>query len=409
MMRSGAFTVSATFAWALITAIVYAEADTDTITSAIIEATRDADPDVRLTAYRVLTQEPVFEGAAKTFRDGLNDSNVEVQKLTIALKVSKWLQGDAVEKFESGQIYVVDFWAPWCAPCIGNMVQLTELQSRYKDKGVTIIGITARDIRDVPNSEDQVTAFVESRGTAFGYPLGYADDETTADVWLKAAGQRGFCTFVVDKTGRIAYLGHPMFLDLVLLKVTAGASASAVGDEMAKVVEEYVTKFDALTADFQAGRDLKPGLDALMRFEARYPPLTDLLPVVQAKLSLLPQYANPGEAKDYAEAIVTKGIEKKDVRLLNLAYSILRDGKGIEEYPALAVMAAEACVHIDGGKDPRSLFNLADAYLVAGDAAKANEYAGRAIEAAAGEPPDLRADIEERARRLGGRQCHPWP
>lgn len=321
-----------------------------------------------------------------------------------ALKVTKWLQGDAVAKFEPGQIYVVHFWAPWCPPCVGNMVHLAELQARYKGRGVTVIGFTSRDIRGVPNTEEQVTAFVKKRGAALGYPLAYADDGTTADAWLKAAGQRGWCTFVVDKAGRIAYMGSPMFLELALLKVAAGASAKAVGDELAQVVAEYETVYEALVRDFQAGRDLKPGLDALKGFEAKYPPLTDLLPVVQAKLSLLPKYGNPGEAKEYAEATVAKGIKQKDVRLLTLAYSILRNDKESKESLALAVRAAEACVRIDGEKDAQSLLNLADAYLVGGDKAKAKEYARRAIEAAAGEPPDFRQDIEKRARELGAGQ-----
>ncbi|HEV3235363.1 MAG TPA: redoxin family protein, partial [Gemmataceae bacterium] len=63
------------------------------------------------------------------------------------LKVTKWLQGDAVTKFEPGKVYVVEFWATWCAACVGNMPHLAELQARYKDQGVTIIAFTSRDIR----------------------------------------------------------------------------------------------------------------------------------------------------------------------------------------------------------------------------------------------------------------------
>src|SRR5690606_10442976 len=61
------------------------------------------------------------------------------------LKASKWLQGDEVKRFEPGKVYVVEFWATWCGPCIAFMPHLAELQARYKDKGVTVIGITSRD------------------------------------------------------------------------------------------------------------------------------------------------------------------------------------------------------------------------------------------------------------------------
>src|ERR1700719_2095079 len=76
-----------------------------------------------------------------------------------ALNVTKWLQGEAVRKFDPGKIYVVDFWATWCGACIRSMPHLAELQDRYKDRGVTIIGFTSRDIRENSNSEEQVTAF----------------------------------------------------------------------------------------------------------------------------------------------------------------------------------------------------------------------------------------------------------
>jgi tetratricopeptide (TPR) repeat protein len=219
---------------------------------------------------------------------------------------------------------------------------------------------------------------------------------------MKAAGKDAFWTFVVDQTGRIAYMGHPMFLDLVLTKVIAGdVSAKAVGEEMTKVVAEYETMFENLGREFKADRDLKPALRALKEFEAEYPPLADLLPVTQARLSLLPKHGNPGEGQEYAEALVAKAIKQKDVRVLGLAYSILRDQKESKELLALAMKAAEAHVRIDGGKDAQSLLNLGEAYLVSGDKAKAKEYTRRAIEAAANESADVRQEIEKEVRRLG--------
>jgi hypothetical protein len=267
---------------------------------------------------------------------------------------------------------------------------------------VTIISFTCRDIRGMPgNTEEEVAAFVKKRGPTLGHTIAYADDGTTADAWLKAAGHKGFCTFVVDKAGQIAYMGHPMFLDLVLRKVAAGdASAKAVDDEMARVVAEYRTVHDTLERDYKAG-DPKPGLRGLKDFEAKYPPLTDLLPLVRAKLSLLPKYGNPGEGKEYAQAVVAKAIKQKDDVVLELAYSILRNERESKELLALAVRAAEAHVHIYGGKDAESLLHLADAYLVSGDKVKAREYAQRAIAVAVGESAAFRQDVEREARRLG--------
>lgn len=327
---------------------------------------------------------------------------LKLGELAPPLKASKWVRGDPITQFEPGKVYVVEFWATWCGALHGFIPYLNGVHDRYKDQGVTIICFTARDIRGVVgNTEEEVTAFVQQQRPPLRYSIAYGSDSTTTDAWLKAAGQKGFCTFVVDKKGRIAYMGHPMFLDIVLPRALAGMDAKAAGEEMNRIVAEYENVHEGLVRDFQAGRDLKPGLRALEDFEARYPAVGDLLPIQRARLSLLPRHGKPGEGKAYAEAIVAKAIKQQDVVVLDLAYSILRNETANKDLLPLALKAAQERVRMDGGRDPRSLLNLADAWMVNSDTAKGKEVARKAIEAAVGESPAVQQEIEKEARRLG--------
>jgi tetratricopeptide (TPR) repeat protein len=262
---------------------------------------------------------------------------------------------------------------------------------------VTVIGYTCRDIRGMAgHGEEKVAAVVKKRGPALKYTFAYADDVGAADAWLR--GQDYFQNFVVDKAGRIAYIGNPMFLGVALPKVLAGASPASVGDEMKKVRADYQPLWDTLK------RDPTAGLRMLEEFEARYPALADSLPVASAKLDALLACGEHDKAKEYAEAVLAKAAERRNLNVLQLVYLTLCDRKESEGLRDLALRSAEAMVRIDGGMDPYSLLKLADAHFKSGNKSKAEEYAEKALDAVAGEPADDRRDVEKEARRLGARR-----
>jgi len=41
-----------------------------------------------------------------------------------------------------GKVVVLNFWATWCSPCVEEMPSLVQLQQRFKDKGVTVLGVS---------------------------------------------------------------------------------------------------------------------------------------------------------------------------------------------------------------------------------------------------------------------------
>lgn len=61
------------------------------------------------------------------------------------LRLREWLKGTPVERLEKGKIYVVEFWATWCAPCRSAMPHLSALAGGIANdlQGYCIVYITA--------------------------------------------------------------------------------------------------------------------------------------------------------------------------------------------------------------------------------------------------------------------------
>jgi len=137
-----------------------------------------------------------------------------------SLSISKWLKGESISEFKKGQIYVVEFWATWCKPCIAGMPHLSELAQKYK-KDVTVIGVDVYEKSET--SLSVIESFVAGMGNKMNYHVAVEKDKLMAQDWLSAYHMRGIpAAFVIDRSGRIAWIGMPVNLDKVLPQVIAG-------------------------------------------------------------------------------------------------------------------------------------------------------------------------------------------
>lgn len=131
-----------------------------------------------------------------------------------------YLKGEKIPAFEKGKIYVIEFWATWCPPCVKSIPHITELQAKYKDKGVTFVGLTRVDEN---NSLEDVKTFVADMGDKMAYTVAFDSSGKTYTAYMDAARQEGIPTaFVVGRDGKLQYIGHPMAMDRTFEQIVAG-------------------------------------------------------------------------------------------------------------------------------------------------------------------------------------------
>jgi len=136
------------------------------------------------------------------------------------LRVAKWLKGEPVKRFERGKIYVVEFWATWCNPCIAGMPHLSELADKYR-KEITVIGVSIMEKGE--NTLPRVDKFVLNSEDRMRYNVAADSADFMRDNWLYSAGERGIpYSFIVDINGFIAWCGYPKSLDRVLPLIIEG-------------------------------------------------------------------------------------------------------------------------------------------------------------------------------------------
>ena len=136
------------------------------------------------------------------------------------LAVDAWLQGglQAEDLGRDDKVWVLDFWAAWCGPCIESWPHVSSLAEHYAGE-VQFVAVTA----DAGEPLALLERYVKQHAEKLRIPVAHDLDGHTADAYMLGLGQTAIpLSVIVDRHGNIAWAGHPGLLDVPLAMVVGG-------------------------------------------------------------------------------------------------------------------------------------------------------------------------------------------
>lgn len=141
-------------------------------------------------------------------------SQARVGEVAPVLSVDEWLKGNSVTSFEKGTVYLLEFWGTWCGPCIKNIPHLSEIQKKYSDKDLIVVGVATHEW----DGKEKLTEFMNNRGGEMEYTVAYDSDLSMQRDWDTGKGSddefRLPVCFLIDRNGKVVFIGHPASKEL---------------------------------------------------------------------------------------------------------------------------------------------------------------------------------------------------
>ena len=146
-------------------------------------------------------------------------AEIEVGDPAPGFEAGRWVQGEPITQFETNRVYILEFWATWSGLSVEAIPPLNDLARKFENKGVVVIG------QDVWDHDDAVAPFVNKMGAGMTYRVALDDKSSETDGfmalnwWKQRVNHHSIpITFIVNKNGRIAWIGRPVDLNAQLIE-----------------------------------------------------------------------------------------------------------------------------------------------------------------------------------------------
>ena len=114
--------------------------------------------------------------------------------------ISNWLNSSPLTLQQlRGKVVLVDFWTYTCINCINTLPYVKDWNQKYKDQGLTVIGVHTPEYpfeRDTGNVKTAITRF------GISYPVAQDNHYAT---WSAYNNQYWPAFYLIDKQGKVAY------------------------------------------------------------------------------------------------------------------------------------------------------------------------------------------------------------
>ena len=190
-----------------------------TLLGAAVRRVTDADEQIAI-YRRMATEFP--EARASRYAAGRIQMLEGVGK-PFELEFQNAVDGETIDlAAKKGTIFVIDFWATWCGPCVAEMPHMKELYAEYKAQGVEFIGVSLDQPEDKGGLEKLLTYVKDNEVPWPQYYQGNGWESEFSTSW----GINSIpCLFVVDSEGNLHSTQARGKLEVLLPQLIAARKA----------------------------------------------------------------------------------------------------------------------------------------------------------------------------------------
>lgn len=309
-----------------------------------------------------------------------------------------WLQGEPITAMEKDKLYIFEFWATWCGPCIVQMPHIESLyQATKADKNIEIIGVNVFDATPV----EKLKAFIAKKKINYPVAADGARSGKVAKAWLKPLGVSGIPHAIAVRNHKLLWAGHPAKLNLALIRrmskpgyrpapaqpdaAKKAAEAKAADEHFAKVQSIYRQPVDGVAAH----------TDKLVAGKHRGD--DDIISYRTAAFKALFLKGKHREAQQQLRKLAAETPDSA-YAMIRIAAVITTTDELSHKDLALAVKCLERNIELSPKTASIAYQRMTDAKLMQGDRAGALESAQKAVETSL----QQRA-LDNHLKELGGR------